>query len=161
MNHKNKTKDIFIQDDANKIYLVSNTGKIYWTKQLPEKIMGEVTQVDMLKNNKLQIIFNTRSAIHAIDRNGNEMSGFPITLQSNATTTISVFDYEKNRNYRIFVPCESKQVLCYETTGKELKGFKLDKTKSVVRMPIQYFKANGKDHLCAIDDEGRIEVLRG
>jgi len=159
VNHKNKTKDIFVQDDANKIYLISNTGKISWSKQLPEKIMGTVTQIDMLKNNKLQIIFNTRSAIHAIDRNGNEMAGFPIKLPANATAPISIFDYEKNRNYRIFVPCESKQLLCYETNGKELKGFKFEKTKSIVRMPVQYFRANNKEHLCAVDDEGRIYIF--
>jgi len=159
INHKNKTKDVFVQDEANTIYLISNTGKISWSKKIPEKIMGEVTQVDMLKNNKLQIVFNTRSAIHAIDRNGNEMNGFPVKLQSNATAPVSVIDYEKNRNYRFFVPCESKQIHCYEVNGKELKGFKLDKTKGIVRLPIQYFKVNNKEHLCAVDEEGRIYMF--
>jgi hypothetical protein len=121
--------------------------------------MGEVKQIDVLKNGKLQIIFNTASDIHIIDRNGNEMSGFPIKLPSKATAPISVFDYENNRNYRIFVPCESKQIHCYETNGNELKGFKFDKTKSTVKLPVQYFKVNGKEHLCAVDEEGRIYLF--
>jgi hypothetical protein len=159
INHKNKTKDVFVQDDANKIYLISNTGKISWSKQLSEKIMSDVTQIDMLKNGKLQMIFNTRSEIHALDRNGNEMSGFPVKLKSNATAPISIMDYDNNRNYRIFVSCESKKILCYEISGKELKGFMFDKTKSVVRLPLQYFKVNNKEHLCAVDEEGRIYLF--
>ncbi|MBL4594227.1 MAG: DUF3352 domain-containing protein, partial [Flavobacteriales bacterium] len=35
-NHKTKAKEIFVQDDANKIYLISNIGKVIWTKQLQE-----------------------------------------------------------------------------------------------------------------------------
>ena len=40
INHTTKAKEIFVQDDGNKIYLISNTGKIIWSKQLHEKIMS-------------------------------------------------------------------------------------------------------------------------
>lgn len=159
INHNTKAKEIFVQDDANKIYLISNTGKIIWTKQLNEKIMSDVIQVDVLKNNKLQILFSTRNSIYMYDRNGKDMRGFPVRLKSAATNAISVFDYEKNRDYRIFIACESNKIVCYKANGEEVTNFKFDRTNSDVRIPLQYFSINNKDHICAIDVKGKVYLL--
>ncbi|HLC82949.1 MAG TPA: DUF3352 domain-containing protein, partial [Bacteroidia bacterium] len=159
INHKTKGKEVFIQDDANKIYLISNTGKIIWTKQLNEKIMSDIIQIDVLKNDKLQILFNTRSFIYLFDRNGNTMDGFPIKLRSPATNAIAVIDYEKNRDYRIFIATENKRIVCYKANGEQLTAFAFDKTSDQVFVPLQYFIANNKDHLCAIDVKGKIYIL--
>jgi hypothetical protein len=159
INHNTKAKEIFVQDDANKIYLINNTGKIIWRKQLNEKIMSNIIQIDALNNNKLQMLFNTKSAIYILDRNGNEMRSFPIRLKSSATNPISVFDYEQNKDYRIFVACENNTIECYKTNGKKLTDFKLGKTNYKVKLPIQYFNFNGKDHLCAVDEKGKIYIF--
>lgn len=159
INHNTKAKEVLIQDDANKIYLISNTGKIIWTKQLNEKLMSDVFQVDVLKNNKLQLLFNTRSAIYMYDRNGNDMKGFPVKLASPATNSISVIDYENNKDYRIFIACENKSIQCYKSNGEQVTGFKFDKTISPVYLPIQYFNVNNKDHLCIIDVKGKTYIL--
>lgn len=159
INHKTKAKEVFIQDDANKIYLISNTGKILWTKQLNEKIMSDVIQVDVLKNDKLQMVFNTRSFIYMFDRNGFPLDGFPIKLRSPATNAIAVIDYEKNRDYRIFIATENKRIVCYKANGEQLTAFAFDKTIDQVFLPVQYFIANNKDHLCAIDTKGKIYIL--
>lgn len=159
VNHNSKAKEILVQDDANTIHLISNTGKVLWTKQLHEKIMSNVIQVDVLKNDKLQMVFNTRSFIYMFDRNGNDMKGFPVKLKSPATNAISVIDYENNRDYRIFLAQENKSILCFKPNGERVDGFKFERTKEPVYLPIQYFNAAGKDHLCAIDMKGNIYIL--
>lgn len=148
-----------VQDDANKIYLISNTGKIIWTKQLNEKIMSDVTQVDVLKNDKLQLLFNTSTTIYMFDRNGNDMKGFPVKLNSNATNAIYVIDYEGKKDYRIFIACENKKILCYDPFGKQVEGFKFERTTDPVYLPLQYFNVNNKDHLCVIDVKGKVYIL--
>jgi hypothetical protein len=159
INHNTKASEVLVQDDANKIYLISNTGKIIWTKQLHEKIMSDVFQLDVLKNNKLQMIFNTRSAIYMFDRNGNDMKGFPVALKSPATNSISVIDYEKNRDYRIFIACENLKVLCFNANGEAVDGFDFDRTVNPVYSPLQYFRTANKDHLCLLDAKGKIYIL--
>lgn len=159
INHNTKAKEVFIQDDANRIYLISNTGKIIWSKQLTEKIMSDVVQVDVLKNDKFQMVFNTRSFIYMFDRNGNDMKGFPITLRSPATNAIAVIDYERNRDYRIFIATENKRIVCYKADGEQLTAFAFNKTEEKVYIPLQYFNASNKDHLCAIDSKGKIYIL--
>ncbi|MES2140707.1 MAG: DUF3352 domain-containing protein [Bacteroidota bacterium] len=159
INHTDKSKEIVIQDDANKLYLISNTGKIIWTKQLSEKIMSDIVQVDAFKNNKLQLLFNTHNQICMIDRNGNYMKGFPVKLESAATNAISVVDYEKNRDYRIFVACENKKIRCFKSNGEENKAFKFNKTNNKVFVPLQHVSVENKDVLCAVDEKGKIYLL--
>jgi hypothetical protein len=159
LNHKTHARDVLVQDDANKIYLISNKGKIIWTKQLNEKIMSDITQVDALKNDKLQMVFNTRSFIYMFDRNGNDMKGFPVKLRSPATNGITVFDYEKSRDYRIFIACENKRILCYNVEGAILGAFKSEPTRFNVFLPIQYLRTANKDHLVAVDAKGFVYIL--
>lgn len=121
--------------------------------------MSDIIQIDVLKNDKLQILFNTRSFIYLFDRNGNTMDGFPIKLRSPATNAIAVIDYEKNRDYRIFIATENKRIVCYKANGEQLTAFAFDKTSDQVFVPLQYFIANNKDHLCAIDVKGKIYIL--
>lgn len=159
INHKTKAREVFIQDDANKIYLISNTGKIIWTKQLNEKIMSDVMQLDVLKNNKLQMVFNTGSRIYMFDRNGNDMKGFPVELKSPSTNPISIVDYENNQDYRIFIACEDKNILCYKPDGRLVEGFKCEKTLDFVYLPIKHCKVSNKDNLFVIDVKGRVSIL--
>jgi len=159
LNHNTKAKEIIIQDDANKLYLISNTGKILWTKQLPEKIMGDVIQLDVYKNDKLQLVFNTRSSIYMYDRNGNEMKGFPIKLKSPATNTISVIDYENNKEYRIFIATENRRVVCYKPNGEQVTAFGFDKTENPVYLPVYFFNTASKDHICFVDVKGKIYIV--
>jgi hypothetical protein len=159
INHNTNGKDVFVQDDNNKIYLISNKGKILWTKQLDEKIMGDVVQLDALKTNKLQLLFNTHNAIYMFDRNGNIMNGFPVKLKSAATCGITLVDYDNNKDYRIFVATENKKIISFKANGDAVTGFKFDKTSNTVFLPIQHFKINGKDNLCAVDAKGRIYIV--
>lgn len=156
VNHNTKAREVFVQDNSNKVYLISNTGKILWERRLPEKIMGDVHQVDILKNNKLQLMFNTRSAIYLIDRNGKDYGVFPLKLRSPATSPISVFDYEDNRDYRILLACEDKKIYNFKGSGEPISGWKFGSTKAAVTNPIKHCMVGDKDYIVFVDTEGRI-----
>lgn len=158
INHNNQTKEVFVQDDANNIYLISNTGKILWKKKLEEKIMSEVVQVDAKKNKKLQLLFNTASKIYLVDRNGNDVDGFPVKLSSTATGGLAVFDYDNSREYRIFVPTADHNICNYTIEGKDAAKWKYDHTENTVSSPVHYFAISGKDYLAVVDDAGIVYI---
>lgn len=158
INHKTKGLDIFIQDDANKIYLISNTGSIYWKKQLSEKIMGDVKQVDALKNGKLQLVFNTLNSIYIIDRNGNNFAPFPIKLPSAATNSMCVIDYENKHDYRLLIACRDKNIYNYSATGKKIEGWKIPTTQDLVIVPVERVVIGEKDYVIIADQSGKIYV---
>ena len=56
-----------MQDDSNTIYLISKSGEILWQRKIEGEIMGEAAQIDIFKNDKLQLLFNTKTEVHLID----------------------------------------------------------------------------------------------
>lgn len=158
INHITKNQEIFVQDVKNKVYLLNDVGRVIWTKQLPEPIIGEVEQVDLLKNNKLQFIFNTRSFVFAIDRRGSFVEGYPVKLKSKATNPVAIFDYDGSREYRLFVACEDQKIYSYNNNGKPVTGWNFRKSERRIYNQLQHFRIKGKDYI-VFADENRPYIL--
>ena len=158
-NHKTGGKEIIVQDDANKIYLISNTGKVIWSKQLSEKVMSKFQQIDVYKNNKLQLLFNTKSKIYLLDRNGNNVESYPIKLDAEATTPVHPIDYDKNRNYRILIGCNNNIVYNYDITGNKVKGWEYSSTQSPAKDNMWHFAIGGKDYVVVPLQNGQVKIV--
>jgi len=159
VNHNTKAKEIIVQDVANKIYLISNTGKIIWTKQLTEQVIGKINQVDIYKNNKLQLLFNTKSKIYLIDRNGDNVENFPVKLTQPATNAITILDYDNNKNYRLIIGCNDNMVYNYTIDGKLVNGWEYTSTESPATGKVWHFALSGKDYIIIPLQNGQIKVI--
>ncbi|HPM11869.1 MAG TPA: hypothetical protein PK734_00070 [Bacteroidales bacterium] len=142
---------ILVQDGFYNLILLNNSGKIQWKKPLKEPIISEFYLIDYFKNGKTQYLFNTASAIYIVDRLGNFVDSYPLKLKSSATAGISVFDYDKNKEYRVFVPCANKKIYLYTIKGHEIKDWKFGQTETEVTTPLQHFVAEGKDYIVFAD----------
>ncbi len=151
VNHNSSEKEIFVQDLANKVYLINSTGRVLWKQAVEGPILGAVQQVDFYRNGKLQYLFNTAKKIHLIDRNGNYVERYPISFRSDATNPLALFDYDKSRNYRLFVATEDRKIYLYDIEGNMITGWKFGKTESMVTEEIQHFRVNDKDYIVAVD----------
>ena len=127
-------------------------------QRLEGPILGNLYQVDFYKNGKLQYLFNTSEKIHLIDRNGNYVERYPISLRSNATNPIALFDYDKNKDYRMCIAGEDRKVYIYDIEGNVLSGWKFGKTESMVSGRIQHFRINDRDYI-TISDNNRTYFL--
>mgnify|MGYP006193993533 FL=1 len=160
LNHQTQTKEVIVQDVNNKLYLISTNGKILWTKQLSERIHGQIHQVDIFKNNKLQLLFSTKSKIYLLDRNGKNVNKFPVELKAEATTPVSPLDYDNNRNYRILIGCSNNIVYNYDSNGDLVKGWEYDASKSSPSGIIKHFIIGNKDYIVIPTKNGSIKVVQ-
>jgi hypothetical protein len=166
INKNTGDKEILIQDRKNNLHLIDKNGKILWTKKIGGKILGTVYQVDYLKNGKLQYLFNTKDAIYLIDRNAANVSPYPVKLKSEASCGISVFDYDKNRNYRIFLATGNKKVSLLNIKANAVGEWKFEGTVKPVLNSVQYFSYKGKDYIVfsdgkktyILDHQGKIKI---
>ncbi len=157
-NHYTDENEICVQDEHHNLYLISNSGRVIWKKPIGEPIISEIQQIDYYKNKKLQLIFNTPSKIWLLDRNGNHVERYPILLPSKASTGMSVFDYDKERNYRIFVPTVDKHIYLYNKEGNQNKGFEFGTTEYPLTRPVQHFRISNKDYL-VFSDKNHVYIL--
>lgn len=157
-NHQNRKYDIAIQDKDHRLYLIDYNGKILWTKMLDGPIMGNITQVDAFKNNKLQMVVNTSGTLYLIDRLGRDVENFPVKLDAAATAPVGVFNYDQARNYRLVVPV-GDELANYGIDGKKTAGWNFKKAKSAIITQPQHFTVTGKDVITVETEDGRLLQL--
>lgn len=151
-NHDTEAKEVILQDINNQLYLFDFSGKEIWRVQLDGRIISPIVQVDAYKNGKLQYLFSTKDKIYLVDRLGNFISKYPLALRAEATAPISVFDYEGNRNYRIFAPCSDNKVYVYDIEGNLLKGWDFAGTETNVTSEISHYVISKEDFIAFHDD---------
>ena len=163
-NHRTKGQDIAVQDINNVLYLISNGGQILWKKSLNGTILGKIEQVDLYKNGRLQLAFATAKRVYILDRNGNDVSPFPLKFNDDITLPLSVFDYDNTKNYR-FLVSQGSNLLMYDKQGKTVRGFDYSSSGTIGNQP-KHFRHNGKDYIVfsagntlkILDRRGKIRV---
>lgn len=145
-NHITREKEIVVQDINNNLYLISNKGKILWKKRLNGNVLGTIEQIDIYRNGKLQLAFATPNRIYIIDRNGNDVTPFPGKFNDDITQPLSVFDYDKNKNYRLVIT-QGKNVLMYDTKLKLVKGFMFKSANGSIISQPKHFRIGSKDYI--------------
>ena len=142
-NHINQNEEIIVQDINNILYLIDSSGKIAWSKQIDEKILNKVFQVDSYKNGRLQYVFSTDSQLYMLDRKGRDVGKFPVKFDDKITLPVSVFDYDKNKNYRICIT-QGNEVFMFDSKGTFVNGFKYKKQDQIITSP-KHFRIQNKD----------------
>ena len=158
-NHRTKEKDVVIQDINNTLYLFSNTGKLFWKKKLDGLIQGDIQQVDLYKNGRLQMAFRTEDRFYILDRNGKVVAPFSIRIDSSQPIQpLAVFDYDQRRDYR-FVLAQGKSLEMYDNRGKKVRGFNFTKTNSPISATPKHIRIDKKDYILIPEENGTLHIL--
>lgn len=157
-NHYTQKNEVIVQDENFNFYLIDHGGKVLWKRQLDGPILGEVEQVDLFRNNKLQLAFNTEQFIYIIDRNGDDVAPFPAALPEKASGPMAVFDYDNVKNYRFIVPCGNR-VLNYSKEGTQVDGWVFNKTESPVLREPQHFTVGTRDFIVIREKNGLVHLV--
>ena len=158
-NHRNNQYDFAYQDDENYLYLYSNKGNLFWKKKLSSQIIGEIQQVDLYKNGRLQMAFRTSDKFYIIDRNGSIVKPFEISFKkSNYINPLSIFDYDNSKNYR-FLLSQDNLIKMYDNRGKIVSGFNPDEFDAGILNPPVHIRIKGKDYILLQLKNGELKIL--
>jgi len=146
VNHRTKKKELIVQDTDNVLYLISTNGKILWKKQLESAVQGQIHQVDLFKNGKLQLAFTTNNQFLVLDRNGEMVKPFTFDFTGGNLNPLAVFDYDGKKDYR-FLVTQNDKVFMYNNKGKIVRGFKYTLAENTILEAPQHFRIGRKDYL--------------
>lgn len=153
INHNNKATEWIVQDSKSVLYLFANNGNKLWEASVDGRITSDIVQVDRYKNGKLQYLFSTPTKIYLVDRNGVMVSSYPVRLASNCNVGITVCDYDKNKNYRVFVPRADRKIELYGIDGKRVSGWTTPRLNSKIVSRVEHFRVSGKDYIVVADQK--------
>ena len=156
-NHKTKSYNIIYQDTNDNLILINMKGKQLWKKKLKDKIIGNIKQVDILRNHKYQYAFVTPHHWYVVDRLGRDVEHFPKHFINKITQGLSLFDYEHNRKYRFGIT-QGKRFNLFDNQAKKIKGFKV-KLKENILYPPEHFRIAHKDFILMQSEDGKLNLL--
>lgn len=93
-----------------------------WTKKLESKAIGAIQLIDLHETGQKFILVNTASEIHLFNLEGNEETGFPIKLESNATNQVKFYRWKGNSFF--LIADDAQKVSQFDAKGRELNVFK-------------------------------------
>ncbi len=157
-NHRTKGMDAAIQDIENNLYLISDKGSIYWKKQIDGEILGDIQQIDIYKNGRYQLLFNTSNTLYLLDRDGKDVSPYPKKFENTITQPLSLFDYDKSKRYRIVIT-QGNQVNMFDAEAKVVTGFGFKQTETDLILPPKHIRIGTKDYILLSETNGTLTIL--
>lgn len=157
-NHTNGNREVLLQDSAFVVQLISSEGRILWKDSVQAPIIGEVAQIDYYSNGKLQYFFVTENHVHVIDREGNYVSGFPLTLDYSVGFA-SVIDYDNSKRYRFLISDTRGNLYMYDKEGKGLEGWTPRSMDFRLSSAPGHLRVRGKDYIYAVQENGSVKVM--
>ena len=113
--------------------------------------------MDLYRNKRLQLAFTTAKSFQVLDRNGNAVSGF-IKKGMRASSTLAVFDYDKQRNYRLLLS-SGNTLRMYDRRMKKVSGWRKTKCNSALKYPAKHIRIGNRDYIALVQKSGKGELL--
>jgi hypothetical protein len=152
--HVNGDDEVLIQDSAYVVYHLSADGKVLWQKELNERIVGDIHQVDFFSNGKLQFFIATSRHLHIIDRLGNYVNPYPQEIKIRDIQYATLIDYDKSKKYRFLLADRSGKLWMFGKEAKNLEGWMPKNTEGELFAPAKHYRIRGKDYILAIRKDG-------
>ncbi|MEO1051279.1 MAG: hypothetical protein AAFX87_11660 [Bacteroidota bacterium] len=158
-NHVDNSREIILQDSAFNVHLISREGKVLWSDSIGSAIVSDIYQIDFYKNGKLQFLFATESTIHILDRNGNDVEGYPFEVGSIQIDHMTLIDYDNSKRYRFLVADQRGNLYMYDQERKNLKGWRPRALDDRLVLPPFHVRVRGRDCIVAVLENGKVNVL--
>ena len=157
-NYRTKGQDILVQDVSNTLYRINTSGKIEWKKELDGPILGQIEQVDLYKNGRLQYAFTTPSHFYIIASDGKIVKPFDIDYTNKITQPLAVFDYDGSRDYR-FLITQNSNVSMLDREANKVDGFIYKNAPDKIIQKPQHIRLGNKDYILIQLESGKLEIL--
>ena len=158
-NHVDQSKELVVQDAKGQLYQISSEGEINWKIPLESNLVAPALQIDYYNNRKLQYLLLTDSLIHTIDRNGQEIEGFPRAHGvSKKINGIELVDYDNTKRYRYLIEA-GRGELYLNKEVELLEGWNPKDLDALLPVFPTHERIAGKDFFWATERSNKLIVL--
>jgi hypothetical protein len=144
-----------LETDEQHLLALDLEGNVQWDKKLESSIVGSVTPVTRPELGQTLVYFSTGKAIHALQSDGKEAPGFPLSLSNTTTSGLCV----GGREQFLFYSSDDGRVYGMDRNGQPLSGWNPGPKIGMVKQALGYFQSATEDYLLALTEEGKFHVL--
>lgn len=159
-NAVDRSREIVVQDSAHTLHNITATGNLGWVDSLRSTVQGNINQIEFGQDKKLRYVFATSNRIHAVDNQGRDIENFPFNLSDTLRLQrLSVFDYEKNGNYRLLAHDNLGNMYMYDIRGNAIAGWQPRRLDYRLAAEPQHLRVGSFDVILVLLENGYIYAL--
>ena len=154
-----KSNSVIVADTTGRLIMISASGETQWSLMLQDQLISDIKVVDKYQSGELYYLFNTTNYIYLIESNGRMARNFPVKLRSQATSGLSLFDYDGFGDYRIMIQCADRALHCFELNGKPANDWQFPKMDEIAVKPAERLVAGGRDYIILASINGELRIV--
>jgi len=159
-NHLTNENEIILQDTSHQLYQIGLQGTINWKVKLEDQLVSDIVQVDYYNNRKLQYLFTTDSLVHIIDRNGEEVEGFPKAHGiSSSINGLQLVDYDNTKRYRYLISAGRGELHLFDKEVNPLENWNPKQIDAALSTTPFHDRVSGKDFFIVAERTNKIHLL--
>lgn len=156
-NFVDNSLEFVVQDENDVMHLLTSEGSLVFSYQLDGPVISEIFQVDYYKNGKLQLLLATENQVYIVDRLGNIVPSFPVSINAGRITHLNLVDYSNSKEYRFFIGTDEGNLLLLDKGGNLLDGWNPKKISSQLAIkPAHHRIAGVGDRMVALTVNGQL-----
>ncbi len=150
---------VLAQDKAYLLYCFDKNGKKIFKSSLNHPLEAAIEGVDFYKNNKPAFVVAAHNDFYIFNNKGEQVQNFPVSVPSdNFLQTLSVIDYDKNKDYRFMLTDKTGNLFLYNKAGKLLEGWNPKSAGFWFSAPVKHQRIGGKDYIFGMQANGTFQV---
>ena len=158
-NKTNLSQNILVQDAKFNLFKLNQNGEILWERKLEYPIIGKIKEIKLKGSSKKQYAFSSLHKLHIIEEDGKDVKGFPFTYKHiSDISKFSIFDYNRNHNYRFCVSDTDGNIWLYDSKANNLKGWKPMRKEYELALGSKHLRIGKKDYIFSVLQNGNIHL---
>jgi hypothetical protein len=148
------TPVIMVQDLHHQLYMFDREGKQLWKRTLDGPILSKISELNVFKNGKKYLSFNTAKQIYLIDENGKDLAGWPAWIPTGTKYPVAIIDPIGDFNYQFVATGIYYKVSAFNAQGRLLPVWNPKEVWPNLVQTVNYLTYNGQTLLAALNEQG-------
>lgn len=149
---------IVVRDTSNNLYQYGPEGLLRWKIHFMGKMLSRIKPITLPESDSILYFFNTDSHLYLLRSDGQPAKGYPRRFPIPATNGLTVVNFDRRRDFRIFVALTDKRVYQFDMGGTSITRWERPQMKSEITSPVEYIISNHKDFFFIRDREGHVMI---
>ena len=134
-------------------------GNPVWEWSVETDVAPQIWELDLYRNGKFQVAIGAGKQFDVVDVLGRQVRGFPKSW-SNGFSAFAVFDYDRNRQYRILLATPSGELFNFRKEGERTPGWKFKAQSGRHIVALSHLRVGPKDYIFAGQNDGSMRFLK-
>jgi hypothetical protein len=151
---------IMARDTSNNLYQYGSDGLLRWKIHFMGKMLSRIKPITLPDSDTIFYFFNTDSHLYLLRSDGQPAKDYPKRFPIPATNSLTVVNFDRRKDYRIFIAFNDKRVYQFDISGRTVMRWERPQMKSDIIHTVEYIVSNQKGLFLTSGPAGKLIFIQ-